>query len=69
MDWQPIETAPQDENARFLVNAWDEVHVGFNAWEENGRQIICVSDYIRVEPKWWLPLDVLPPLPNVTTTA
>jgi len=65
--WQPIETAPQEEGARFLIVFDDEVYVGFNAFEEDGRQVICVEDYCWADPKWWLPMDVLPALPKDTT--
>jgi len=61
MEWQPIETAPQDDNARFLATDGDEIYVAFNAWKDEGKWAICVEDYWHHDGlTHWMPLPGLP---------
>ncbi len=62
MTWQPIETAPDEEDARFLVWDGDYVQVAIHSWREEGRWVPVGDDYQRITgATHWMPL---PPPPT-----
>lgn len=59
--WQPIETAPKDDDGTeflgFDGNVVDKTWVG---WEEDGKPVYVHADYTRWKPTHWMPLPATP---------
>lgn len=60
--WQPIETAPKDDDAEFLGCYREVIDRTWVGWRDYDRNPVYVhADYVQWEPTHWMPL---PPLPS-----